>query len=536
MDMSGIKSMQRILGWGILSFFPLLWACAFSGPDMEKVQCLSVSSDIFPAYADSLVLPPNMAPLNFRIKADSFSKGTYFIRLYSFDAAGNNIDSLQFGTKRFVRFDIRDWKRCMAAARSGNGGVRLEIFGRTETQWVKYAPKVWKVVADSIDPYLLYRLSAHDENPCRHLQVVQRSLSDFSQLVLMDNRLIDDNCMNCHANSGNDAARMLVHIRGQYAGTLLFNQGKAVKIALPDHYPDLRLAYPSWSVDGKFIAFASTRINVHPYANAFRTQDLITDTLGRILIYDVENNRLFSSPELMDTRYENSFPSWSPNGKILYFCRSFPWDSINKAGNEKKRLAAFRYRLAAVPFDARTCTFGKVKEVFDFGEQPYSLSMPSVSPDGNYILATALTVGSFPSQNQGDLVLLKNHGSDTETCFEESDASPLNSSDGEKYHTWSSNGRWVVFGSKRINGATAHVYIAYFNQDGCFSTPFVLPQEERDFYIKNTRSFLFPTLNRNKAEFTSKEWANEVKKEPVYPDMEYFKSCSRTGTPMPAGH
>ena len=523
--------------WGIPLVFLLLWACVLPDmPEAGKVRCLAVSPDIFPAYADSLVLPPNMAPLNFRIKADTFSKGPYFVRFYACDAAGNKIDSLRFRTNRFVQFDIREWKRCMAAAMAGKGEVRLEIFGRSETQWVGYAPKVWKVVSDSIDPYIVYRLSAHDENPCLRLQVVQRSLCDFSQTVLMDNHLIENNCMNCHAGSDNDATKMLVHIRGRYAGTILFHRGKVLKIALPYDYPDLRLAYPSWSADGKFIAFASTRINVHPYVNSFRTQDIITDTLGRILIYDVEHNRLFSSPELMDARYENSFPAWSYDGKTLYFLRTSPWDSINKQGDAKQRLAAFRYRLAAVSFDARTCTFGKVREVFNFGDQAYSLSMPSVSPDERYILATALTVGSFPSQNQGDLVLLKRRVPDAESDFEETDASLLNSPDGEKYHTWSSNGRWVVFGSKRINGATAHIYIAYFDRDGHFSTPFVLPQEQKNFYLKNTRSFLFPTLNRNKADFTAWEWAEAVKREPVYPDMEYFKSYRRKGGPIPAGH
>lgn len=523
----------------IFILFCLLYsACNMvNRPNIALTQPSTVSASIFPNYADSLILPPNIAPLNFRINTDSLSHGPYFLRLYAYDATGNKIDSLLFKTNCFVQFNIRDWKRCLHSTVKGKGFLKLEIFARNKQQWIKYAPKIWQIATDSIDPYIVYRLNAHDDNPGLRLQVVQRSLSDFSQTVLMDNRLTEDNCMNCHVSSNNNAHKMMVHIRGKYFGTLLFDNNNVFKIVLPEGYPDLRLAYPSWSADGRFIAFASTRIQAHSYANSFRTQDLLADTLGKILVYDIESNRLFSSPELMEAHCESTFPAWSPDGKTLYFCRATSWDSLDSITDTKARLASFLYRLVSVSFNPKTGTFGEIKDVFDLKKHLRSISMPSLNPDGNYILATSLLFGSYPSQNQGDLILLKRNTQSSDTSWNEVDASALNSLDSERYHTWSSNGRWVVFDSKRINGGTALIHIAYFDRNGQFSQPFVLPQKSGDFYLKNTRSFIFPTLNRNSATFTVNEWAEAVKKAPIHlPDMTYFEKYQRVGQGIRSGH
>ena len=512
------------LSLGVATLLAIAAACSplhtkTQGPVVQT----GVSAPIFPDYADTLVLPPNIAPLDFRIQSDSFSDGPYQIRLYVQSPSGMLLDSARQETKRFVRLKTSLWHDFLQKAASCGGSLLLDIYARGENRLLQYKRKTWRVASDSIDPYLVYRLSAHDENPCRQLQVYERSLSDFSKRLLMDNRFTGNNCMNCHTNSGNNARKMLVHLRGPYAGTLLFNGKESLKIAIPEGYPDLRLAYPSYSRDGQYIAFSSTRIHVSSYANAYRTQDLIADTLGKILIYDVAANRLFSCPELMDERYEYSFPAWSADGSRLYFCRT----------EKLKRVEDFQYGLYSIGFDPRHGTFGHVKPVCDLREQGQnkSFSMPQASPDGRYLLASTLLLGSFPSQNQGDLHLIDLWTGNDRPAHE------LNSPDGEKYHSWSSNGRWVVFGSKRINGATAHIYIAYFDRRGHFSTPFVLPQEEDNFYLKNTRSFLFPTLSRNMASFDLELWESAVKQPAVAPDMRYFENYYRPGAFTPeSGH
>lgn len=316
--------------------------------------------------------------MNFRIQTDSSFEKDYVVVLKAVDKNNLYLDSLVLkACSGNVEFDIQAWKRCVSTAYVNNGNLLLQVYGRTRKDvqsipsgsWIVFPSITWFVASDSIDSYLTYRLSAHDENPCKQLQVYQRCLEDFSGRVIMDNAITDNNCMNCHANSGNDANTMVVHIRGMHAGTLIMKDGRTLKIGLPPGYPDLRLAYPAWSSDGRFVAFASTRIRPYPFVNGHRTQDLIADTLGKILIYDVEKNEIFSSEQLCSSEFESTFPAWSPDGKILYFCRAPRLWSCSDSLSLKEALSDFRYDFVKVPFDPESRTLGPVELVYSFSSR-----------------------------------------------------------------------------------------------------------------------------------------------------------------------
>lgn len=71
----------------------------------------------------------------------------------------------------------------------------------------------------------------------------------------------------------------------------------------------------------------------------------------------------------------------------------------------------------------------------------------------------------------------------------------MNSGDVDSYPTWSSSGQWIVFSSKRMDGLWARPYIARFNPEtGETGKPFVLPQENPDFYDYCTYTFNRPEL------------------------------------------
>lgn len=68
----------------------------------------------------------------------------------------------------------------------------------------------------------------------------------------------------------------------------------------------------------------------------------------------------------------------------------------------------------------------------------------------------------------------------------------LNSNDTESYHSWSSNGRWVVFSSRRLDGLYTRPFIAYVGKDGKTGKPFLLPQKEADYYAGLMKSYNIP--------------------------------------------
>ena len=48
----------------------------------------------------------------------------------------------------------------------------------------------------------------------------------------------------------------------------------------------------------------------------------------------------------------------------------------------------------------------------------------------------------------------------------------------DSYHSWSSDGRWVMFGSRRLDGRYTRLYIAFLDPSGTPHKPFLLPQKD----------------------------------------------------------
>ena len=85
------------------------------------------------------------------------------------------------------------------------------------------------------------------------------------------------------------------------------------------------------------------------------------------------------------------------------------------------------------------------------------------------------------------------------------DTSILNSKDVDSYHSWSSNGRWIVFSSKRIDGKYTRLYFAHVDKDGRFTRPFMLPQKDPEqngalLYAYNIPEFIKGKVHLDKDE------------------------------------
>ena len=70
----------------------------------------------------------------------------------------------------------------------------------------------------------------------------------------------------------------------------------------------------------------------------------------------------------------------------------------------------------------------------------------------------------------------------------------INSDQADTWHSWSSNSRWVVFSSKRLDGLLARPYFSYVDEHGGFHKPFILPQKDPAFYGFCLNTFNVPEL------------------------------------------
>jgi len=89
----------------------------------------------------------------------------------------------------------------------------------------------------------------------------------------------------------------------------------------------------------------------------------------------------------------------------------------------------------------------------------------------------------------------------------------INSEDVESYHSWSSNSHWLVFSSRRIDGLYTRPFIAYINEHGEASKPFLLPQNDVKYYDRLMKSFNIPEFVKGKVEVNMSKIASIAKKD-----------------------
>jgi Tol biopolymer transport system component len=148
-----------------------------------------------------------------------------------------------------------------------------------------------------------------------------------------------------------------------------------------------------------------------------------------------------------------------------------------------------RYDLYRVLFDPSTRKTGKAELIFNASGQEKSVSFPRISPDGRYLVLTLHNYGCFPIwHKEADLYSI-----DLETM--QPSGMDLNSDFTDSYHSWSSNSRWLVFSSKRIDGLTARFFISYIDENGNSGKPFIMSQKDPEFYGRFIKSFNLPELS-----------------------------------------
>lgn len=502
-----------------LKFFTALFAvvllCSCTEWSQKQVQLRDTFAPIIPDYADSIVIPANIAPLNFCF-SDTFRAKKAIVRISAFDSLQNLCKTYDFKIKRIGGTDmpLGKWRKLMAAA---NGGYLLaRIFVETEQGALQYKDLHWFVSPDKIDRYLLYRVSQYEEGQHGDVFSTQRDLESFKNRYIGHNRLLDyDNpgqrsCMNCHDCLNNDSHNMVFHVRGVHKGTILMRGDTLMKIAVPDNY-NLRFTYPAWHPSGKIVAFSTNLpASVH-YASSTHKIIYTLDTLGSIVLLDVENMRLFSCPELTDTAYDQVFPTWSPDGKRLYFCRSprkdydvfpFPQYIDSSLSMRQNRTEQIWDDLMQMDFDPQTKVFSGLRCTYPFSQMQKSATMPKVSRNGRYLLLSLLKTSTFPLQNLGDFYRLDLQADTLQPV----EVDNLNTPGSEKGHSFSSDGNWMVFSSSRRTLAIPETYITHFNpENGTFSKPFLVPQKKGDFYRTNLQGFVFPMLSTTQVSYTPRQ-------------------------------
>lgn len=351
----------------------------------------------------------------------------------------------------------------------------VSAWGKGSGKGVRYAPFPVYVSHDSIDSHLAYRLIEPGYESWHEMGIYQRELSSFREKAVVTNRINGMGCVNCHAFPAGDAGTMLFHARGAGGGTVFISGDSVGIVNLPDLENGKQGTYPSWHPSGRYVAFSSNQTR-QCFIYGDRQPVEVYDTSSDIFLYDTQTGTVNEYPALNSEAVLETFPSWSSDGTRLYYCAA---DSVTRLPAERGKL---RYRLMEIGFSEGKFT-GEPQCIF----QCDTLSVSFPRNFGRYVLMTVSSFGTFPIwHREADLALLDLVTGEFRKVDE------LNSGSAESYHSWSGNGRWVVFGSRRHDNRYTRLYIAHFDGEGHFDKPFLLPQKDVSHNDLRLKSYNIP--------------------------------------------
>lgn len=473
--------MGRLLS--ILFFIFLLAGCS-STPPVATEQAGKLP-DMFPDYT-AVTIPENMAPLTFKLLAYQKGYATFSTEGYSFFVSTDNSD---------FSIPLTDWKKLMSAAKGKT--VEVTIVAEDKHIWKAFLPFTISVSADPIDPYIAYRLIDPGYQLWSTMGIYQRDLTSFKEYTILENRQTDSNCMNCHSFCMQDPDKMLLHIRAKHGCTVFVDGDKIETFDTKTKQTISALVYPSWHPSGKYMAFSvnNTTQDTHP---VHRTE--VYDKASDVVVYDVDKQEIVTTRLLFSPNRFETFPTFSPDGKSLYYCSApaMPMpDSIIK----------LKYSLCRIAFDPEKRSFGTIADtLYQADIEQKSILFPRVSPDGKFLLCTTTNYGTFPIWHKDADLLMFDLNSGNQISVD-----TANSDDTESYHSWSSNSKWVVFSSRRLDGLYTRLFISHVAEDGTLSKPFLLPQQSSDYYIFQMKSYNIPEFIKGKIRIDAYSLATRIK-------------------------
>ncbi len=429
---------------------------------------------LYPDIA-GVTLPRNIAAPTFMIDTVASHYHT------AIGVAGDEPAIICSSSSAAVRPPLDKWHELLGEAAGGEITITVSI--ETDGVWTRLQPVTCRVSTETVDSFLVYRLLYPGYELWNELGIYQRDLTSYEQTAVIENRDIDRQCVNCHTFRGTDPSEMMLHVRGPHGGTLIVRDGKVTKVNPKSSGTPHGATYPAWHPSGRFIAFSANEIRQFFHTSGTKTIE-VSDLGADMTLYDVERDEANVIPMLSGEEWMETFPTWSPDGKELYFCRAAGY-------REGTPLDSIRYNLCRISFDPDSVRFGEPEVVWDAAAEGHSVSFPRVSPDGRWLLMTVSDYGNFSIWHpESDLWLMDLNDLSVRVATE------LNSDNVDSFHSWSGNGRWVVFSSKRLDTLWSRPYIASFDPaTGRFGLPFILPQKDPLFYDSFTRTFNLPAFS-----------------------------------------
>ena len=453
-------------------------------PSIDSGQRVDRPARISPDYSGTVV-PPNIAPLNFLVA----EPGSAYRVVISSDQG----DAIALSDRQGrIVIPPKPWSRLLDANRGGQLSFDVSVCDEAG-RWRRFPQITNTIGSEDINRYLTYRLMKPLYNRWVEINIYQRDLSSYSQQPIWRGRTFEapkseqiGGCINCHAFCDNRTEQMAISYRSSThgSGVMLAVDGKVTNL-------DTKFGYTAWHPSGRLVAYSRNKVRQFFHSAGVEIRDVI-DLDSSLAYYVVESGVIKSNEKIDDPDRMETYPTWSPDGKHLYFS-SAPILWADRDAMPPANWRDVRYDLMRISYDVDSDTFGQPETLLTAEQTGKSILIPRVSPDGRFVVFCMTDYGCFPIyQPSSDLYIM-----DLQTKRAggyEYRALQINSDRSESWHNWSTEGRWMVFTSKRRDGLFARPYLTYIDGQGKAHKPVLVPQEDPAFYDSQVKSYTVPEL------------------------------------------
>ena len=245
------------------------------------------------------------------------------------------------------------------------------------------------------------------------------------------------------------------------------------------------------SPDGRYVISTVKDRAVFVATPGIEFSQLFFPIKGILVVYDTQTGTYTPLPGADDPDYVQSNPTWSPDGKYVVFARSkvYARESIADARsillNENdvpefiEDKEPFKFDLYRVPFnDGRGGTPEPIEGASHNGMSNY---FAKFSPDGKWIVFCKAE-NYMLLMPDSELYIIPAEGGEARRLRANT---PLMNS----WHSFSSNGRWLVFSSKAYTPYT-QLFLTHIDEEGRSTPPVVLDRFTGDYGAANIPEFV----------------------------------------------
>jgi len=475
---------------------------------------------IHPDYS-GVVAPPNIAPLNFAVQEDG---RRFYVRI-----AAERGEPIEIANRSGqVLIPERPWRRLLEA--NAGKSIHVDICVQADDgTWTQFEPIANRIAAEPIDEVLVYRKLHPGAGAWGRIGIYQRDLRGFRESLVLDNRYFSNGCVNCHTFCNNGTDRMLLGIRSAEYGSsaLLVDDGGVRKVGT-------KFTYTTWHPSGKVAAYSVNAVSQFFHSSGHEVRDVV-DLDSHLAYYVVDAGVSKTAPDIAQKDRLETYPSWSPDGRYLYFCSApLTWSQRNVIPKDYDRI---KYDLMRISYDVERDEWGPLETVLTAQETGRSILLPRVSPDGRWLVFCMCDYGCFPVYRaDSDLYIIDLEAAARTGRYKYRPLAPANSDQSESWHSWSSNSRWLAFSSKRDGAPFTRTYLAYVDAEGNAHKPVLLPQKDPTFYDSYLRTYSVPELATEPIRTTKETLARAIRGSEsvsIIPPITMATPQAGTTTPQP---